>query len=144
MSTPFMNEQFTFTNPDGSTIEVRGTGDQHYAVFETLDGYTVVKDPATGFYTYGRLSGDSNDLVSTDVKVGQGDPRSLSLQPHLRIRRESARQKARSAPNLLQKSRWQIRREQKKIRREVSDRPPSLRRCRSELSRWVIMWGYVF
>jgi hypothetical protein len=28
MSTPFLDEEFTFTNPDGSTIRVRGTGNQ--------------------------------------------------------------------------------------------------------------------
>lgn len=114
MSTPFVNEEFTFANPDGSTIQVRGTGDQHYAVFETLDGYTVVKDPATGFYMYGKLSGDKNDLVPTDAKVGEVDPQSLGLQPHIRIRRESAKQKALSAPMLQKSSRWQVRRAQKK------------------------------
>ena len=50
MSMPFHGEVFTFTNPDGSTLQVRGYGDQHYAVFETLDGYSVVKDPDSGFF----------------------------------------------------------------------------------------------
>ncbi|MCC2643929.1 MAG: putative secreted metalloprotease [Nitrospira sp.] len=115
MSTPFVNEEFTFTNPDGSTVQVRGMGNQHYAVFETLDGYTVVKDPATGFYMYGKLSEDKNDLVPTDAKVGDVDPQSLGLRPHIRIRRESARQKALRAPMLQEPpSRWQVRRAQKK------------------------------
>ncbi|HSM73430.1 MAG TPA: metalloprotease, partial [Desulfobacterales bacterium] len=74
MPTPFFDEEFTFTNPDGSTIQVRGWGNQHYAVFETLDGYTVVKDPETGFYKYATLSEDKNDLVPTDVTVGEADP----------------------------------------------------------------------
>lgn len=115
MSTPFINKEFTFSNPDGTTIRVRGSGDQHYAVFETLDGYTVVKDADTGFYKYARLSDDKNDLVPTHMRVGEGDPRTLGVQPHIRIRRESARQKAMMSPlNQGQKRRWEIRREQKK------------------------------
>ncbi len=38
MATPFLGNIFIFTQPDGSTLRVRGWGDQHYAVFETLDG----------------------------------------------------------------------------------------------------------
>ncbi len=115
MSTPFIDEEFTFTNPDGSTIQVRGSGNQYYAVFETLDGYTVVKDPETGFYKYAQLSEDKNELLPTDAKVGEVDPQSLGLQPHIRIRRERAKQKAQSASMLQEEpSRWQVRREQKK------------------------------
>jgi hypothetical protein len=115
MPTPFINAEFTFTNPDGSTIQVRGSGNQYYAVFETLDGFTVVKDPATGFYNYAELSDDKNELVPTDAKVGEVDPRSLGLRPHIRIRRERAKQKALSAPMLQRPSRWQVRRAQKKL-----------------------------
>src|SRR5262245_5949635 len=118
MTTPFINEEFTLTNPDGTTIRVRGSGDQNYAVFETLDGYTVVKDPDTGFYKYARLSDDKNDLVPTHMTVGEGDPQTLGVQPHIRIRRESARQKAQMSP-LNQRSRWQIRRELKKTQRRM-------------------------
>lgn len=118
MSAPFINKEFTFTNPDGSTFQVRGSGNQYYAVFETLDGFTIVKDPATGFYKYARLSDDQNELVPTDVKVGEADPGSLGLQPHLRIRPESVKRKvAKSLLQQGQKSRWQIRREQKKTQR---------------------------
>ena len=115
MTTPFYGEKFTFTNPDDSTIEVRGWGNQYYAVFETLDGYTVVKDPATGFYTYAKLSDDKNELLSTDARIDQVDPQSLGLQPHIRIRREKAKQLAASAsPLRTQESRWQQRRREKK------------------------------
>jgi M6 family metalloprotease-like protein len=127
MPTPFFDEEFTFTNPDGSTIQVRGWGNQHYAVFETLDGYTVVKDPETGFYKYATLSEDKNDLVPTDVTVGEADPKSLGLRPHIRIRRDSAKQKVKSSP--LQQGdqpRWQTRRQKKKadLRHLMPATPP--------------------
>ena len=41
MSFPFFGEEFTFTQPDGGKLRVRGFGDQHHARFETLDGFTV-------------------------------------------------------------------------------------------------------
>ena len=115
MSTPFLDEEFTFTNPDGNTVRVRGTGNQDHAVFETLDGYTVLKDPDTGYYNYARLSDDKNRLVPAGPRVGEVDPQSLGLQRRIRVRRENARQQALSSP-LLQglNRRWQTRREQKK------------------------------
>ncbi|BCA56935.1 hypothetical protein W02_40750 [Nitrospira sp. KM1] len=117
MSTPFVNKQFTFTNPDGSTIQVKGSGNQDYAVFETLDGYTIIKDRGTGFYNYAELSRDENELVPTAAKVGETNPQSLRLQPHIRIRQRSARERALRSPlQAGQKRRWEIRREQKKSR----------------------------
>ena len=50
MATPFSGKTFTFTQPDGTKIQVRGWGNQNYAVFETLDGYTLARNPSTGFF----------------------------------------------------------------------------------------------
>lgn len=50
MSQPFFGEEFEFTQPDGSKLRVRGWGDQQQAVFETLDGRPVRRDPQTGYY----------------------------------------------------------------------------------------------
>jgi M6 family metalloprotease-like protein len=120
MSSPFRDEEFTFTNPDGTTIRVRGSGNQYYAVFETLDGYTVVKDPASGYYTYATLSDDKSRLVPTATRVGAADPQSLGLQRHIQIRHASAREEARRSPLQEQKSRWQVRREQKKTQQRLA------------------------
>jgi M6 family metalloprotease-like protein len=115
MPMPFSGKEFTFTNPDGSEIKVRGWGNQHYAVFETLDGFTVVKDPETGYYQYARLSEDKSHLLATGAKVGEVDPRSLELHPHIRIRREAAKEQALTARNLEgPQRRWEVRRAQKK------------------------------
>ena len=51
-------ERMPFTQPDGSRIELWGEGDEFYAVFETLQGYTVVFDPALKAYCYARLALD--------------------------------------------------------------------------------------
>ncbi|MGE5584534.1 MAG: M6 family metalloprotease domain-containing protein [Bacillota bacterium] len=41
----------TLTNPDGTTIQARQWGDEWYHGWETLDGYTIVKDEL-GFWCY--------------------------------------------------------------------------------------------
>jgi hypothetical protein len=50
----FDGQVFTFSQPDGTPIQVRGWADQYYAVFETLDGYTVAKNPAAGYWEVAR------------------------------------------------------------------------------------------
>ncbi len=68
MSTPFSEKKFTFTQPDGTELWVKGWGNQRHAVFECLNGYTIVKDPITGFYVYADLSsdGEATHLVQSD------------------------------------------------------------------------------
>ena len=114
MPAPFINEKFTFTNPDGSTIEVIGSGNQYYARFETEDGFTVVKDPGTGFYKYAKLSDDNSKLVPTEFSVGEADPDDLGLEKHVSLPKESAKQMAKSALAEGVTPRWKTRRAIKK------------------------------
>src|SRR6187399_1711530 len=44
MSAPFVDQVFEFPQPDGSTITVRGTGNQERARFESLDGTPLVRN----------------------------------------------------------------------------------------------------
>ena len=80
MSVPFAGELFTFEEPDGSQIRLLGWGNQFEAVFETLDGYTVVNDPATGFHHYARLSDDGTTLLPLGPRVGTAQPESLGVR----------------------------------------------------------------
>lgn len=91
MASPFISKTFTFTQPDGTRFQVRGWGDQHYAVFETLDGYTVIKNPATGFYEIAQVSGDGTLLEPAPVPRGSLDGARAPVQPGLRINHEAAR-----------------------------------------------------
>ncbi|HYI41665.1 MAG TPA: M6 family metalloprotease domain-containing protein [Allosphingosinicella sp.] len=83
MSLPFIDEVFTFTQPDGSTLQVRGTGNQNAATFETLDGFTVVQDPVSHFYHYAR-PGPAGALVPAGIRPGAADPELLGLAAGLR------------------------------------------------------------
>ena len=61
---PFRNLAVRFTQPDGTQIELRGWGDEFYATFETISGYTVVFDATQKAYYYARLSVDGSQLIS--------------------------------------------------------------------------------
>jgi M6 family metalloprotease-like protein len=81
----------SFTQPDGTPIELWGQGDEFYANFETLDGYTVVFDHALKAYCFAELAADESQLISTGVQVHQGNPAALGLSQHLRLGREAIR-----------------------------------------------------
>jgi len=127
MPSPFYGKEFTFTQPDGSQIKVKGWGNQHEAVFETFDGYTIVKDPTTGFYQYANLSDDKNYLEPTGVKVGLVDPEILGLVKHLRVSKNAAREMSfRPYLRMGSKSRWEERRESAKLSQQRAMLTPGL------------------
>lgn len=80
MSTPFIGERFTFTQPDGTRLEVIGWGNQDGAVFETPDGFRVVKDPLTGFYQYASLDSAGN-LTASGFEAHTVEPHIIGLKP---------------------------------------------------------------
>lgn len=74
-----------FTQPDGTKISLRVLGDEFYARTETLDGYTVVFDPAFKAYFYARLSADGQRLESTSVMVGAITPKATMPEKHVAL-----------------------------------------------------------
>ena len=85
----------SFTQPNGTVIELWGKGDEFHAVFETLDGYTVAYVPESKAYYYATLSADGTDLVPTAWQVGSADPAALGLVKHLRKSAARTRAEAR-------------------------------------------------
>ncbi len=115
MPRPFYNEEFEFTQPDGTNIKLKGWGNQSHAVFETLDGFTVVKDPVTGYYQYAKLSADESFLETTGAVIGLVDPATLGIEKHIRISKDAAREQARAASRGLgATTRWEERRQKNK------------------------------
>lgn len=110
MSMQFRNKTFTFTQPDGSTIQLRGSGDQYHAVFETLDGYTVTRNARTGFYEVAGLAADGNTLHPAPGPRGPLDGAGAGVPRGLRVRRESAMAMAREASLLVAGRRCEQRR----------------------------------
>jgi M6 family metalloprotease-like protein len=119
MSFPFFGEEFTFTQPDGTRLAVRGWGNQHGAVFETLDGYTVTRDPVTRFYQYAIVTPDGTEFRPTGVRPGAADPGNLGLRAGVRVSRAAARAQAEVGPG-LPKPRWETRREHTKAMKRAA------------------------
>ena len=97
MSVPFFGKQFTFKQPDGRTIELRGWGNQRHAVFETLAGERVKHNPRTGLFEPVRSAagGHASTRVtrgarqpSADTAVNEGLPAAM---PRWKMRRREVR-----------------------------------------------------
>src|SRR5262245_3129563 len=115
MSMPFMDQVFTFKQPDGTRLLVRGTGNQHQATFTTLDGYTTVQAPKTTFYPYARDT-DAAHPQPTGVQAGTVDPATLGLRVAVKPPPAPTGVTAYVSPGLPRsRSRWQIRREDHRL-----------------------------
>lgn len=112
MPTPFFGKEFTFHQPDGATLQVRGWGNQEHAVFETLDGFTIVKDDRTGYFQYATINGDGDNLLPTGFQAEKVQPLSLGLRPNLRTNRMVPGRPSSVRSGLMSgKTRWETRRE---------------------------------
>ena len=60
---PASDETFNLKQPNGSTVEVRLVGDEHFHIFETADGYILQKD-VLGYYAYANESGESSGIYA--------------------------------------------------------------------------------
>jgi M6 family metalloprotease-like protein len=110
---PMDGEWMDFEQPDRSPIKLKVYGDEFYARLETGDGYTVVKDPDSGWFCYAELSASGDDLVSTGIPYASGgvppQPSPPALAAHLkrsrrfpsekRLRLKAGRRKAIGAEN---------------------------------------------
>ncbi|MEW6199295.1 MAG: M6 family metalloprotease domain-containing protein [Planctomycetota bacterium] len=94
---PVEGKVLPLRQPDGQTIQVRIWGDEFYTVVESLDGYTLVRDPATQVICYARLSPDGNTLLSTGARVGTVSPALLGVTPHIRINQSAVTAQVRAA-----------------------------------------------
>jgi len=114
MSIRFQGKTFTFTQPDGRKIQLRGWGDQHFAVFETADGYTVTKNPANGYYEVARVSADGNALVPAAGPAGPLDGAGAGLPRGVRLSRERSAAIARDSALITSGRRCEQRRQERK------------------------------
>jgi M6 family metalloprotease-like protein len=85
VAAPMDGYESTFKQPDGTEITLKFYGDEFYARTETVDGYTVVFDPATQSYEYANVASDGKKLLKTGMKVGKGDPQALGVKKHLDV-----------------------------------------------------------
>lgn len=110
MSTQFIAKQFTFTQPDGTQIEVRGWGDQYSAVFETLDGFTLTPNPVTGFYEVAQVSADGRRFEAAPGPAGNVNGAAAGVARGLRLPPAVARAQAQRGVARLGLRRCDVRR----------------------------------
>ena len=73
----------TVVQPNGDTLHCFATGDEFYHYLHDANGYTIVQDPATGYFVYGQQV--DGKVVPTAYVAGQVNPASVGLTPHARI-----------------------------------------------------------
>ncbi|MFI5165773.1 MAG: M6 family metalloprotease domain-containing protein [Thermoanaerobaculales bacterium] len=71
----------TVTQPDGSVVHLFASGDEYYNRLHDAGGYTVVRDPDTGYLVYAVKA--DGQLLPSGLVVSQVDPAALGLQPNL-------------------------------------------------------------
>lgn len=92
MPAPFLGKELELTQPDGSTLRVRGFGNPFEARFETLDGRPVALDPATGFYR------PAAEIDAPALALGARAPALASGLLRRRTRWEERRAEKKAAP----------------------------------------------
>ena len=99
LAAPVNGKVFTVRQPDGSVLSVRVYGDEFYRRMADFDGYTLVRDPETGWVCYAREAA-GGDVESTGIAARAGEKAPAGLTRDARpdpdwLDREVARKRAR-------------------------------------------------
>jgi hypothetical protein len=73
-----INVPQSLRQPDGRILECLASGDEFYNWLHDRAGYTILQDPASGFYVYA-AKGPDGRLVPTSWIPGAVDPASVGL-----------------------------------------------------------------
>ncbi|MCP4108816.1 MAG: M6 family metalloprotease domain-containing protein, partial [Desulfobacteraceae bacterium] len=112
---PHWGDKFQLKQPDDSKVTVRVWGDEFYQDVESVDGYTLVRDPSTGWICYAELSSDGSEYISSGqiYRTDEQEPSALGIKDsgeekikktqkkHLRINKKTREQKAARKRNEL-------------------------------------------
>jgi len=88
--------------PDGTTIDVFYSGDEHHNWIHDKDHYTMIRDEKTGYVCW--ATAKDGDLVSTGYPVHLHTSQSLGLTPRENISEDIYLQKRRSIDDLRENS----------------------------------------
>ena len=87
-------ELLNFSQENGPDVRLRVFGDEHYARYEDIDGYSVIYDNTQGQFCYADLAG--NHFISTAVPLDEPPParivRHLQESPAVRRAKSEERQ----------------------------------------------------
>jgi M6 family metalloprotease-like protein len=80
---PLRNVPVTITQPDGKIVHCFASGDEFYNWLHDKDGYVIIQDKSTGYYTYATKSGEQA-LISSSHIVGEVDPKIAGLEKQIK------------------------------------------------------------
>ena len=94
---PYLGLRQWFRQPDGKQVELLLFGDEFYMRAETVDGFTVTREPESKWICYARPSVDGRQLVSTGIRVteiplSESQIRRFDLKSHLDISAEGRKE----------------------------------------------------
>ncbi len=69
--------------PDGTTLELFASGDEFHNWLHDAEGFTIIRDPQTGWLCYAVKNGD--DVAAGTLIAGRDDPRGQGLVPGINI-----------------------------------------------------------
>jgi len=75
------NFPVSVVQPSGEKLEIFASGDEFYNWLHDKDGFTIIKDPKTGYYVY--ATEENGELLSTGYMVNRTDPNNIDLKKHL-------------------------------------------------------------
>lgn len=105
---PVWGKKYNISQPSGDVVQVRIWGDEFYQIVESLDGYTLIRDPNTGIISYAQLSTDGKELISTGYAIGEIDPAALGLVKHIRPGKETILEKVYQAKEIIEQNKTPI------------------------------------
>ncbi|MBP5516726.1 MAG: M6 family metalloprotease domain-containing protein [Bacteroidales bacterium] len=94
---PVFNMPTVRIQPNGDTVHLFVSGDEYYHRLHDANDYTIVQNPATGYWVYAdsvhwrnTVGGENRwDVVATDYVVGVVNPATAGLNPSIGVDRET-------------------------------------------------------
>ena len=80
---PVWNMPTYVMQPNGDTLHCFVTGDEFYQRLHDAENYTIVQNPATGYYVYAVM--ENGQLTPSQHIAGKTDPTTLGIEPGLAI-----------------------------------------------------------
>lgn len=100
-SAPYEGEEFELKQPDGSYVTVKVYGDEFYTRVEGLDGYSLIRDPKTGWICYADLSKEGKFILTGKVYKGKKSKPLKKLKKHLEESKKVIERKRKKAEEEL-------------------------------------------
>ncbi|MDD2331012.1 MAG: M6 family metalloprotease domain-containing protein [Candidatus Cloacimonetes bacterium] len=91
IAAPLKNTPVNLTQPDGTQLNIFASGDEFHNWLHDAEGYTIIRDDKSGYYTYAVQAEDR--IEPGTLIAGRDLPHSRNLVPGINIRGEALKAK---------------------------------------------------